>query len=1052
MAGKSSVALSDTSLAQIRAGVGFLLAAFVAALLLGLAAFGEGSLTLGLFGVIPSVLGIIGVSRIRFALEQPATKKSASPRKTETVGTDILTPWPDLAPEQPREELPENHRPLFAFGSLEMERSDAERVEPVRVEKKKARKPEPSFWEGIDWEQWIGQKLLQKVGVLIVLIGMVVFLKYSFDRHLVDELGRIVLSAVGALALLGAGEWFHKKYPLWSHAFTGGGLALLYFTVWAAHVFYHAELLVQYGISISPTAAMGLYSLITLLGAVAAVRYRSQTIAWFSVLGGYLTPFLIASSSQDFITLTVYLAILAAGVLALAWHQKWSALTLAAFVLTQLYLFGIVYVAEGISDAQQVVIAIGFFTLFALPPLLAQLRLRKVAEPDDIGLILLDGLCAFVAVVNALGGFGGPYVGLVSMVLALVYLAFAAMALTRRADDEVLVTTYLVTGIALVALSAYAQWKWQWVAAAWAPLSVLLLAASVLLKRKSVLYCALAILTGSLLFLLVNLPFAPDSQTFWQPFTSHWAILDYIFLASIVAWIYGSAFLSTLLTKEDRDMLVPALHTLAALGTFAWVTFEATGLQWDVTLRLAYAYLAFSIAAIILFAATRRFVWFAGAFCAQVLVLLFTFFSVPSDMLSPLLGGAAVLPLFHPWAAVSLALLVVMAGFYAMLRGQKNYWANTGTFRGALITIFAAQVWMHGTVEIQHMHLALWLTDTVFQRVLSGWWIAFTVPFFVWGIAKKNPIPLRAAIACLCLPLVKDLWLLLDHAPLYELSLWTALPLLLLAVGSIKKNKDVLWAGAAMLVATMGADMAHAVVNGMSLLHLAWWTAVPIAAIVASVWRKERDITVMGIGMLVGAMAADCIAQGGGNLDTLHKAWWTVVPLVLLVGLLQRRERNLSMAGVGMLVLAMALDLVHAQDLSLLFLVTGWWAAIAFVLLGAALWYKERTLLLVSIAMLSVSLAFDGVHTIGSDTGLLRTVWWTLTGLVVMGIGFARREKVLRQFAICLFGATVIKLLVFDFAQLSTGVRIGASLLTGLVLIGASYLYQRFDSLVEKKR
>jgi hypothetical protein len=35
-------------------------------------------------------------------------------------------------------------------------------------------------------------------------------------------------------------------------------------------------------------------------------------------------------------------------------------------------------------------------------------------------------------------------------------------------------------------------------------------------------------------------------------------------------------------------------------------------------------------------------------------------------------------------------------------------------------------------------------------------------------------------------------------------------------------------------------------------------------------------------------------------------------------------------------------------------------------------------------------------------------------------------------------------------STLSTGVRIGASILTGLLLIGASYLYQRFDAELAK--
>ena len=61
-----------------------------------------------------------------------------------------------------------------------------------------------------------GYKLLQKVGMIIVLIGMIVFLKYSFDNEIIGKLGRIFLSLLLAFTLIGTGEWYQRKYALWS--------------------------------------------------------------------------------------------------------------------------------------------------------------------------------------------------------------------------------------------------------------------------------------------------------------------------------------------------------------------------------------------------------------------------------------------------------------------------------------------------------------------------------------------------------------------------------------------------------------------------------------------------------------------------------------------------------------------------------------------------------------------------------------------------------------------------------------------------------------------
>jgi uncharacterized membrane protein len=58
----------------------------------------------------------------------------------------------------------------------------------------------------------------------------------------------------------------------------------------------------------------------------------------------------------------------------------------------------------------------------------------------------------------------------------------------------------------------------------------------------------------------------------------------------------------------------------------------------------------------------------------------------------------------------------------------------------------------------------------------------------------------------------------------------------------------------------------------------------------------------------------------------------------------------------------------------------------------------------------------------------------------------------LRHSAIVLFGITAAKLLIIDFSDLPVPVRVGASIGTGLLMIGASYLYQRFDTVLATKK
>ena len=62
---------------------------------------------------------------------------------------------------------------------------------------------------------------------------------------------------------------------------------------------------------------------------------------------------------------------------------------------------------------------------------------------------------------------------------------------------------------------------------------------------------------------------------------------------------------------------------------------------------------------------------------------------------------------------------------------------------------------------------------------------------------------------------------------------------------------------------------------------------------------------------------------------------------------------------------------------------------------------------------------------------------------VLLGTGFARRLAALRWSGLAIFLVTLVKVFFVDMAQLPTAHRIGGFLVLGLLLLGASFLYQR---------
>ena len=70
------------------------------------------------------------------------------------------------------------------------------------------------------------------------------------------------------------------------------------------------------------------------------------------------------------------------------------------------------------------------------------------------------------------------------------------------------------------------------------------------------------------------------------------------------------------------------------------------------------------------------------------------------------------------------------------------------------------------------------------------------------------------------------------------------------------------------------------------------------------------------------------------------------------------------------------------------------------------------------------------------------SVTWAIYGASLMVVGFARKIPSLRYFALGLFVAVLVKVFVFDMAELDSIYRVAGFIVLGLVLTCVSFLYQ----------
>src|SRR5450755_228854 len=189
-------------------------------------------------------------------------------------------------------------------------------------------KPVPKPRAAIDWESFLGVKLFAWIGGFVLFLGVVFLVKYSFENNLLTPTMRVILGALIGAALVGAG-WFtaQRNYRVPGQSLCATGVVILYADIFGAHAFYSL---------ISLGAAFALMSIVTIGAFFLAVQLNAQVVVILGLLGGFLTPPLLSHHSDEPLRLFSYIALLNAGIAAVALRKRWNYLLVLAAIGTVL--------------------------------------------------------------------------------------------------------------------------------------------------------------------------------------------------------------------------------------------------------------------------------------------------------------------------------------------------------------------------------------------------------------------------------------------------------------------------------------------------------------------------------------------------------------------------------------------------------------------------------------------------------------------------------------------------------------------------------------------
>jgi uncharacterized membrane protein len=177
-------------------------------------------------------------------------------------------------------------------------------------------------------ESKVGLTVINRVGVLTLVLGVAFFFKWAVDNDWIGPGLRVILGMLAGCAALALADFlWHKAQQIFAQGITAAGIAILYLSIYAAFNYYHL---------VPQWLAMALMIGITALAGALSLRYNSLAIAAMAMIGGYLTPLLLSTGEDHPWFLFSYVLLLNIASAELAIKRKWAALEAISFAATVL--------------------------------------------------------------------------------------------------------------------------------------------------------------------------------------------------------------------------------------------------------------------------------------------------------------------------------------------------------------------------------------------------------------------------------------------------------------------------------------------------------------------------------------------------------------------------------------------------------------------------------------------------------------------------------------------------------------------------------------------
>ena len=942
-----------------------------------------------------------------------------------------------------------------------------------------------------EWEAIVGANWLNKLGILVLVVAIALFLGYSFTQ--MGPAGRSAVALALSASLLAAGVLLERRasYALFARGLLAGGWAGLYFTTYAMQAVDAAKV-------IDNPLLGGVLLFAVATGMVAhSLKYRSQPLTGLA----YFLAFTALAITPVTALSVAALIPLAASLLYVAWRFSWSNLTLFGLLATYATCASRTDTGAPLATSQAVFTA--YWLLFETFDLL---RARRASNsPAEQAILPLNAL-GFTLLSYAKWNAAAPtHLYLLAAGIAAAYLASTILRAKLRppssfpADSNTLerilaggfegpVTLAAIASACAAALQLHGQ-----------------TVTNVLLSEAELLFLAGLVFHQLYLRRLAGTLFAALA---WQLLAADLPSTGTVQFLGVTLrdWTPSAAFAS-LLFYANRSRRAPA--TSPGVYAYAASALLALTLGFEVSLRyLGISWLAFAAVLFLTGLRFRLFDFRLQGYCAALLAL-----GAMAVHQTQIFAGLAT-PSPYAWISLSLATLASYALSLCALRAAPDRltaterealplvasWAATATAAALLWRILPAvylgPAWIalailalelglrrlppdlripaHLIALLGALHVAFFTVLPPHAIVLTGERIAIAAAallayafaarlFFAESrhpSVSRNAAYLASAGGSLFTLI--EIWALVG--PLAVAPLWAALALALVGIGLRLDLPGLRLQGHAVAaagffrlcdtnlpVATSIFFLSDRVCSGVIVIaahYTEWWRQSRANQQLQPWERHVRRAYLYTAAFLIAALL---------HLELPPQfvaPAWAAFTLALLIAGVRWNLSDLRYQSYALAVLAFTRTMdveFHSSHLfasQLQRVAAG--AGVIACLFATQLFCPRksqehpptpgnpRLCLSLLTTVLTTAFLFHEV------TGSMLTVAWGIQGAFLLGAGFPLRDRVLRLSGLAVFVLCIGKLFFYDLSALDTLYRILSFFVLGVILVAVSWIYTRF--------